>query len=65
MALEGSHEMEDIIPAGVTNGKVINNQGEANVMGVMLPKSWGKGAGVVAMWEQKLLELVIGNLACL
>jgi len=62
MALEGRHEMEGIILVGATNGKVINNQGEAKVMGVMLPKSWGERAGVVAMWEQKLLELVIGLL---
>jgi len=65
MALEGRQKMEGIIPVGLPNIKVINNQGEPNVAGVMLPESRDKGAGVVAMWEQKLLELVIGNFASL
>ncbi len=65
MVVEGSEEVHDIIPVGVVDGKVVHNQCEADVAGVMLPQARGEGAWVVTMGEQELLELVIGNFASL
>ncbi len=61
--MECGQEMGGIIPVGVMHHKIINNQSEVDVMGVMLPDAGGKGTWVVAMGEQELLELVIGNLS--
>jgi len=65
MAMEHSQEMGGIIMVGVTHGKVINNQGEVDVAGVMFPEARIKGVWVVAMREQELLDLVISNLTSL
>jgi len=46
---ECSQEMGSIVLAGILNGKVVNDQGEAYASGVMLPEARGKGAWVVAI----------------
>jgi len=51
MLPEGIEEVGGIIPVGVSHSKVINNQGESDVMGVVLPETRGERAGVIAMWE--------------
>ncbi len=51
MVLEGIEEVVGIIPVGVLHGKVINNQCEADVTGIMLPETRGERAGVITMWE--------------
>ena len=51
MVLEGIEEVVGIILVGVSHSKVINNQCEADVVGIMLPETRGEWAGVIAMWE--------------
>jgi len=51
MVPEGSEEVVGIVLVGVANGKIIHNQGEADVTGIMLPETRGEGAGVITMWE--------------
>jgi len=63
--VEGIQEVCDIVPVGIVDGKVIHNQSELDVAGVMLPQAGGEGAWMVAVWEQELLELVICNFASL
>ncbi len=51
MVLECSQKVEGIGFVGVTHGKVINDQGEADVTGGVLSEARGKRAGLVSMWE--------------
>jgi len=51
MAPEGSEEVVGIVLVGVANDKVIHNQGEADVAGIMLPETRGEWAGVITMRE--------------
>jgi len=61
MVVEHSEEVHGIVLVGVADSKVVHNQHEADVMGVMLPQARGEGAWMVTIGEQKLLELVICN----
>jgi len=51
MGVEGSEEVHDIIPVGVVDGKVIHDQSEPDVVGIVLPQNGGEWAWMVAMWE--------------
>jgi len=51
MGVQGSEKVSGVILVGVAYGKVIHDQSELDVSGVMLPQAWGEWAGVVAMQE--------------
>jgi len=51
MLPEGIEEVGGIIPVGVSNNKAIDNQGESDVTGVMLPEPRGEQTGVIAVGE--------------
>jgi len=55
--------VHDIIPVGIVDGKVVHDQNEPDIAGVVMPQAGGEGTWMVTVWEQELLELVICNFA--
>jgi len=45
LVMEGREEVHDIILIGVADSKVVHNQSETDVVGVMLPQARVKGYG--------------------
>ena len=53
--------MEGVVAVGVSDGKVIHDQGKADVPSGVLPQAGCVGTRMVAMWQKEFLEVVIGN----
>ena len=57
--------MQGVIAVGVSNSEVVHDQGEMDIPGGVAPQARGERARVVPMWEEQLLEVIIGNAASL
>jgi len=53
--------MGSVLPVGIFDSKVINDQGKCNWSCVMVPEARSDGAWCIAMRFQELLELQIGQ----
>jgi hypothetical protein len=49
MLFEGHDEMFDVGSVNIFNSKIIDDEGEVEISGGMLPKAWGDGAWGIAM----------------
>jgi len=53
--------VEGVIAVGVSDGKVIHNQGKVDVPSGVSPQAGCVRTWMVAMWQKEFLEVVIGN----
>jgi hypothetical protein len=62
---ENAHQVFDVGLVGILDAKVINHKGKFDGTGGVLPKTWGDGAGSIAMGLQELGKSFVGDDACL